>query len=339
MPECFFLARLPAELRVQVYEHILAFERPLKLRQVVAGSKNTSILRANCQIHDEALPVFYDINTILATRNDFCEWPDSELQTPIRRDQARRLLIKHFSQSIRCSSFLGGNNMVLAGCCSSCHPSADGFIEALSQLPRLQTVVIDYHHHQREFGFIKTTIEGIGSTSVHSRAGCKIRCVDIAKYQFTSGLLPPGLSITFIDSPLNYIWNRFSRLGSLGVFGVPGEQALLEYLRDDTDRVLPDKLYLLHCARHSILWPVIFQRVAELWQTVETDLSESRDAGASFEALTQEVTMFMARHSVQDARMQLQLLRAEEARIQEWQVGAETDNIAADGTSNSAVTP
>ncbi|KAK4613667.1 hypothetical protein CLAFUW4_09218 [Fulvia fulva] len=319
MAECFFLTRLPAELRVQIYEHILAFQRPLKLRQVVAGAKNTSVLRANRQIHSEALPVFFDLNIILATRNDFCEWPDSQLQTPIRRDQVRHLLVKHFGQSIRCSSFLSGNNMVLPGCCRSCHPSADGFIEALSHLPRLQTAVIDYHHHQREFGFIKATIEGIGSTNVYSRAGCQMTCIGIGKYQFTSGLLPPAPSITFTDSPLNYIWNRFSALESLGLFGVPEEKALLEYLRDDMDRALPDKLYLLHCARHSVLWLVIFQRVAELWQDVEDDLAEGRDPGASYEALTQDISGFMARHSVQDARMQLQLLRAEEARLQEWQ--------------------
>lgn len=159
--QCLFLSRLPGELRSLIYSHILTFSRPLKLRQIVAGSPNTSILRANSQIYSEALPIFYTCNTILCSRNDFCQHTTSseDLQTPLhRKDQIRHLLVKNFSQSIKCSSYSGGNNMFLAGCCEVCQPTATGFLQVLTsgiELPKLKSVVIDYHHHVAEFGYVK----------------------------------------------------------------------------------------------------------------------------------------------------------------------------------------
>lgn len=66
---CFFLTRLPIELRLEIYAHLLAFSAPLKLRQVIPGSRDLPILRTNRQIHDEALSVLYEFNTIVVTRN------------------------------------------------------------------------------------------------------------------------------------------------------------------------------------------------------------------------------------------------------------------------------
>ncbi|OTA36060.1 hypothetical protein BTJ68_03567 [Hortaea werneckii EXF-2000] len=51
------LLRLPSELRIKIYELILAFNRPIKLRQTIAGSQNTNVLRTNRQVYEESLPL------------------------------------------------------------------------------------------------------------------------------------------------------------------------------------------------------------------------------------------------------------------------------------------
>lgn len=53
MESCTFLEKLPAEVRLRIYEHLLTFDRPIKLRQVVPGSRDLSILRVCKQIYEE----------------------------------------------------------------------------------------------------------------------------------------------------------------------------------------------------------------------------------------------------------------------------------------------
>ena len=57
MENCPFLQRLPVEIRLRVYELLLCFKGPIKLRQVIPGSRDLCILRVNQQIRNEALPV------------------------------------------------------------------------------------------------------------------------------------------------------------------------------------------------------------------------------------------------------------------------------------------
>ena len=144
MDQCLFLQKLPVELRLKIYELILRFEHPIKLRQVIPGSRDLSLLRTSRQVYNEALPVLYDSNTIIVTRNDFCKCTDPALKTPLKLDYARHLLILSFSSSIACTlRFLDER-------CDVCQPSAAGLIQMLTLMPRLQTVVIDYHKHIAE---------------------------------------------------------------------------------------------------------------------------------------------------------------------------------------------
>jgi hypothetical protein len=305
----YFTSRLPAELRLRIYEYVLSFEAPLKLRQVVAGSKNTGILRASRLIYREALPILYEHNTILLTRNDFCRETGGELSTPMRRDQIRHLLINNFSTSIKCSSLSGGNGMYLEGCCDVCRPSSMGFIATLASLPQIRSVVIDYSRHPSDFKYIKRGLHT--STSVQDEREVRLICTGMARYQLLSSAFPPGLSIEYVDRPVNTIWNELLAIGpKLTKYGFDGEKALLLRLRDDISREIPDKLYLLHCARHSIIWSIVFHRVAALWKDVTDAIHEGRDANAEMEALTEEVREYMLQLSPEDARVQLEVLRA-----------------------------
>ena len=150
--ECKLLTGLPVELRLRIYEYLLRFDKPVKLRQIIPGSKDLSILRTNQQIYHEALPVLYDLNTIIVTRNDFCKSTDASLKTPLKLDQARHLLIVSFSQSIVCTLNGPGEQ------CDVCQPSAMGLIGTLISMPRLRTVLVDYHTHLSEIRLFKEKI-------------------------------------------------------------------------------------------------------------------------------------------------------------------------------------
>lgn len=147
-----FLDKLPTEIRIQIYEHLLRFDEPIKLRQIIPGSKNLRILRTNRQIHDEALPVLYDINRVVVTRNDFCRNTDPGLKTPLKLEHARHLLVTSFSQSIACT-LIGPPRQ-----CDVCQPDALGLIWQFTRMPRLQTVVVDYHNHLREMSGFKAGV-------------------------------------------------------------------------------------------------------------------------------------------------------------------------------------
>ena len=66
---CPFLHALPVELRLQIYTHLLSFDRRLKLRQVIPGSRDLAILRINRQVHAEATGVLFERNCVVVTRN------------------------------------------------------------------------------------------------------------------------------------------------------------------------------------------------------------------------------------------------------------------------------
>lgn len=145
MNTCTFLEKLPIELRLRIYEHLVAFSYPIKLRQIIQGSRDLAILRTNRQIYEEALSVLYDLNTIIVTRNDFCINTDAGLKTPINLDRTKHLLIPTFSQSIICMFKNSEDER-----CRVCHPSAAGLISAFDQMRNLRTVVVDYQNHLTE---------------------------------------------------------------------------------------------------------------------------------------------------------------------------------------------
>ncbi|PIA96176.1 hypothetical protein CB0940_10465 [Cercospora beticola] len=316
--ECFFLTRLPGELRSLIYSHILTFSRPLKLRQIVAGSPNTSILRTSSQIYSEALPVFYSCNTILCSRNDFCQHTDSEdLQTPLhRKDQIQNLLVKNFSQSIKCSSYSGGNNMFLAGCCEVCQPTATGFLQVLTSgyaFPKLKSVVIDYHNHVGEFGYVKDVMRRNAKLET-LRLHRELVCTGMGQFELRgTSIVLEGLKVVFRDVAMNEIWNQFEKLeSSISIYGMPDEVAILQKMREDYDRDLPDQLYFLMCGRKSMLWPRLFEVIDRLWKNLDKVREEREDEAVAMEELYDEVVRLTRRFSRNETNPLLMMLRTEE---------------------------
>lgn len=150
---CPLLHELPVELRLRIYEYLLQYDHEIKLRQIIPGSRNLSLLRTNRQVYSEALSVLYDLNTVIVTRNDFCRNTDASLKTPLRLDHARHLLVVSLSQSIACT--LNGPE----GQCDVCRPSAIGLMRMFTSMLRLRTVVVDYHKHLAEMRLLKDRLE------------------------------------------------------------------------------------------------------------------------------------------------------------------------------------
>ncbi|KAK5168633.1 uncharacterized protein LTR77_005942 [Saxophila tyrrhenica] len=145
MAECTFTDRLPVELRLRIYEYLLPDNEHLKLRQYIPGSHNLAILRTSRQIYEEAIPLLYDLNSIVVTRNDFCAHTDANLKTPLKLEYARFLYFFNFSQSIACT--LAGSE----GRCDVCQPSAAGLLDAFTAIPRLRAVWLDFGQSRSEY--------------------------------------------------------------------------------------------------------------------------------------------------------------------------------------------
>ncbi len=128
----------------KIYEHLLQYDEPIKLRQHIKGSRDLAILRSCSSIYHEAIQALYDLNSIMVTRNDFCRCTDAHLKTPLKLQYARHILVSSFSQSIACTLNSPEER------CDVCQPSAIGLVEAFQEMPRLRTVLIDYHKHLAE---------------------------------------------------------------------------------------------------------------------------------------------------------------------------------------------
>lgn len=66
---CYLLTLLPLELRRQIYAYFVIFSAPIKLRQVIPGSRDLPILRTCRQVYAEAREVLFEGNTVVVTRN------------------------------------------------------------------------------------------------------------------------------------------------------------------------------------------------------------------------------------------------------------------------------
>ncbi|KAK5119405.1 hypothetical protein LTR85_007505 [Meristemomyces frigidus] len=307
-PPCRLLD-LPSELRISIYEYVLGFSRPLKLRQTVAGSENTTLLRTNKQIYREALPILFDINTIAVTRNDFCRKTDVSLKTPVASQHIQHLLVTNFGASIACNFLLDR--------CDVCQPSALGLLGAVNAMPQLKDVVVDYSKHVSNLkSFRKTrvalepqsmTYTGVGRFALHDEALNKV-------------------DFTFQNVPLARIWEALVALSSeMQSDGDVGreEKVLVELRKIDAD--VPDKLWLIVWGRRYPAlnqWPAVpdFLRdtqrpLSSLWMQILyiyhlwTEVERQPGWLGICAALTESLEDFLTHETAPQCRRFLRVLR------------------------------
>ncbi|KAK5678874.1 hypothetical protein LTS10_008529 [Elasticomyces elasticus] len=294
---CRLLTKLPSELRIRIYEDVLRFDNPIKLRQHVPGSESTTILRCNRQIYHEALAVLYDINIVSVSRNDFCAKTTSALQTPILAQHVKHLRFTRFSESIACNFLLDR--------CSVCQSDAEGLMELLEHgMPMLKSVTIDYSTQINAFLQFKDLVSQGGANTI-------VECIDIGIYRIRGGRLD-DIDFTFRHRPLASCWPAIVAMAHTSISQQEEEEESLTRLRA-VDPDVPDKLWLLFCAdEFAQLGQLCNDNTVEAWIT-EPWLSGSHDEQRSntLHELTLAVQYFMKTHTAVQCRRYLISLRAQ----------------------------
>ncbi|KAK4955099.1 hypothetical protein LTR10_007293 [Elasticomyces elasticus] len=287
---CPLLTKLPSELRIRIYEDVLRFDNPIKLRQHVPGSESTTILRCNRQIYHEALAVLYDVNIVSVSRNDFCAKTTSALQTPILAQHVKHLRFTRFSESIACNFLLDR--------CSVCQSDAKGLVELLEHgMPMLKSVTIDYSTQINAFLQFKDLVSQGGTNTT-------VDCINIGVYRVRADRLD-DLDFTFRHRPLASCWPAIVRLSSMDISQQEKDERLVPLRAADPD--VPDKLWLLFCAdKYGQLGQLCNDNTVEAWRT-EPWLSGSHDEQRSntLHELTLAVQHFMKTHTAVQCRRYL----------------------------------
>ena len=214
--------KLPSELRVRIYELVLTFSRPIKLRQTVAGSGCTTLLRVNRQIYEESLAVLFDVNTIAVTRNDFCTNTDAALKTPIPSQHVRHLLVTSFGESIACNF---GTH------CGGCKASASGFLAVLRAMPRLKSILVDYATARSRFNAFQM-----------SCGSAKLPYTSFGVHTLRHDAFH-DVAFTFHCGLIGRMWPALSALPTWPITNEVEEGKVLAKLRK-LDTEMPDKLWL-----------------------------------------------------------------------------------------------
>lgn len=144
-----FITDLPAELRLDIYERALQFEYPLRrikpideldgtiddeMRQYVRGGPaNVAIMLACKKTYQEALPVFYKLNTMSLCHGDVCLLTREQGFTRCAKDLVQRILVVDWLES---------------GPWTRCPACAKNVLEFLNTFcsayfPRLQALTLD----------------------------------------------------------------------------------------------------------------------------------------------------------------------------------------------------
>jgi hypothetical protein len=153
MESCYFLDKLPLELRFRIYEFHLTYQYPIK-EYIAPGTKDLPLLRLNRQIHQEALQVLYDRNRVVVKTSYFCKNTTTSMKSPVKAEWVRHLLIANFVPSIACAF------QDLGMMCDFCQASPAALVLELKALPRLRTVIVDYRGHSRDVERFKAAVRG-----------------------------------------------------------------------------------------------------------------------------------------------------------------------------------
>lgn len=172
------------------------------------------------------------------------------------------------------------------------------------------------HAHRAEFEYMKQVIRrnGVLPTLAQSRS---LKCIGIGRFRLHGTSVREGLDVVFCDVALNTIWNTFNNMKDVvSIHGIPAEMQTLARMRDAIDPELPDKLFFFFCARESFLWPEYHHTaIREAWNRLDEAVKADRDSSEEMEILTDALSAFCRKRSKTEARLELLLLRDQDARM------------------------
>lgn len=155
-----FLHKLPVELRLEIYEYVLAFDTPIRLRadhkhdltwdgtRVCGKTVDTRLLLVNKQILDEAHAILYLVNTVSVSRATLCKY------LPRQRTYFAPTLLKDVLISdlyIPCSNRNSPTptHDPHTNMCAACNLPVFALLEHFLALPRVRHVTLVYGADQR----------------------------------------------------------------------------------------------------------------------------------------------------------------------------------------------
>lgn len=211
--EDYFTQRLPAELRLLIYEHLLQFDCPLKLQQHCLRTQlqGIAILRVSRLTYKEALPVFYELNTIAAHRYEFCRFAPAA-QLTCKTEWIRSLYVCDLDSLVPC---LTHPWPPAEKRCCNCEETLFEFLMSLKFLPRIRKIYIDYCRHSHCVHALSTCLSRHRSLS----SGLRMTCIGIGKYRL-EGRWVGAVDFELRDTFLSGMWqiSMARRRDSDGIF-------------------------------------------------------------------------------------------------------------------------
>ncbi|KAK4898277.1 hypothetical protein LTR27_004284 [Elasticomyces elasticus] len=212
-----FFDKLAAETRLQIYaevlrssgsvEHFQSIIRDKDTRGVVRRLRgvHTAILRVNRQAHNEALPVFYECNTIIIRHVYVCLTEPGRLAKFSHCDNQllRKVLVKDPSNV---------NFDPLSRCCDKIAPAYLNEVANTARLscPKLQVITIPLPYF-RPYPNSLLPLDGIEETLGEGlrRHGFDVKCVKVGELNLKS----PSSTTSFIlqDDVLATAWKKYSQ--------------------------------------------------------------------------------------------------------------------------------
>lgn len=215
----YLSTRLPAEVRIKIYGHLLQFDAPLRREANVCRSaqvRNLDILRVSHLVRREVLSVLYDLNTISVNRAAFCINNKPPSRRDLNYDLIRKLLIKDLEPSQTCAPLISRSSWPANDLpCVYCDKCILPLIRSLRDMPRLKEVLIDYHNHATAIRNLSTTL----SRTWGRAADLRLTCTGVGKYVL-AGPWFARATVKLHDVLLTETWTRILTLPKLSTMTV-----------------------------------------------------------------------------------------------------------------------
>ena len=238
-----FIDNLPPELRLKVYHCVF-----------LAGTRRhqrtrTAILRTCRLIHQEALPVLYDtcaatVKMVAVVKMVGLYKPKAHFMS--NRTLLRHILIKHIRPCDLCTN-------IMLKTCPACNPAAKALLDEVKTMPRLRSVVVDYHLQP-------DLLKSFASYAANDKYGVTLVCIGVGRYMLL-GL--GGIDFSLANIALETIWQALTE--RLAVM-TPRKRDMMRKRLEHLDKYMPrdiEQLLSLQDGHDST--PVIPAAIAKVW--------------------------------------------------------------------------
>jgi hypothetical protein len=166
------------------------------------------ILLVNRLVYNEALPILHELNTIVISREELCQFPNGKCpQLTCKAELVHSLHIRDLAASSRCAARISYPWPATNRPCQNCRPSILGLINTLRLKPSLREVFVDYHGYD----YVIHTLMEAPRPPDQIEGEIQLTCAGIGRYTLTGSSLC-NITFSFRDVPLAEVWSRITAL-------------------------------------------------------------------------------------------------------------------------------